>query len=173
MTGYTEYVKKAMKLGADHAKIIKTSTVVTAPWVFWKCKYGCRGFNSSLCCPPHTPDHRQTRDLLDSYETALLVHVSADPENENPVNLTDIVTTIERDLFLEGYYKVFGMGAGSCGFCGEKCSFRVCREPTKARPLLEACGVDVYGTVRNNGLKVNVLKDVSCTMNLFGLILIE
>lgn len=173
MNDYTKFVKKAVRLGADHAKVIKTDTIVTAPWVYWKCRYGCSGYKSSLCCPPYTPDYRQTRELVDSYQNALLVHVSNDPESEAHVDLTHIVTTIERDLFLAGYFKVFTMGAGSCGYCDGKCSFKVCRHPEKARPLMEACGIDVYSTSRNNGLPIEVLKDYSCKMNKFGLVLIE
>ena len=87
MKSYSKFIKKAVALGADDAKIIKTDTIVTGPWVRWKCKYGCDGYNSSLCCPPNTPDYRETRELVDSYEKALLVHCTDDIKRST--DLTD------------------------------------------------------------------------------------
>lgn len=170
MKSYRKFINKAVALGADDARIIKTDTIVTGPWVRWKCKYGCDGYNSSLCCPPSTPDYRETRELVDSYEKALLVHVADDARHIT--DLTDIVATLERDVFLAGYYKAFALGAGPCNLCNE-CSMEVCRHPVKARPSLESCGIDVFCTARNNGYTIEVLKDHSCRMNRFGLVLIE
>jgi hypothetical protein len=38
---------------------------------------------------------------------------------------------------------------------------------------MEACGIDVYATVRNNGFSINVLKSKEETESCFGLLLIE
>jgi len=38
MKKYDKYVKKALKLGATDAKIIKPESVVTSAWVRWKCR---------------------------------------------------------------------------------------------------------------------------------------
>jgi predicted metal-binding protein len=170
MVSYRKFVKRAVGLGADDARIIKTDTIVTGPWVRWKCKYGCDGYNSSLCCPPNTPDYRETRELVDSYKTALLVHITDDGRSWK--GLTDLVATLERDVFLAGHFKAFALGAGPCNLCGE-CSMEVCRHPEKARPSMESCGIDVFSTARNNGYTIEVLKDHSCPMNRFGLVLIE
>jgi predicted metal-binding protein len=143
---------------------------VTAPWVRWKCKYGCDGYGSSLCCPPVTPDYRETRELVDSYKNALLVHVTDDVKRST--DLTAIVTALEREVFLAGYFKAFALGAGPCNLCAE-CSMESCRHPMKARPSMESCGIDVFSTARNNGFVIRVLKDYSCQMNRFGLVLIE
>ncbi len=151
-------------------KIIKTDTIVTAPWVRWKCKYGCDGYNSSLCCPPNTPDYRETRELVDSYEKALLVHCTDNASRTK--DLSKVVVTLERDVFLAGHFKAFALGAGPCNLCGE-CSMDVCRHSEKARPSMESCGIDVFSTARNNGYTIEVLTDYSCTMNRFGLVLIE
>ena len=68
MDTYKKFIQKAIKLGATDAKIIKTNSVVTAPWVRWKCRYGCGMYGTSLCCPPNSPTFKETRELLDSYE---------------------------------------------------------------------------------------------------------
>jgi predicted metal-binding protein len=165
MASYSKFVKKAVALGADDAKIIKTDSIVTAPWVRWKCRYGC-GYNHGRCCPPYTPDYRETRELVGSYEKALLVHCTGSTEP------TDVVAPLERDIFLAGYFKAFALGAGPCNLCSE-CSLDVCRHPEKARPSMEGCGIDVFSTARNNGYAIEVLKDYSCLMNRFGMVLIE
>lgn len=170
MESYRKFMKKAVDLGARDAMIIKTDSVVTAPWVRWKCRYGCDGYNSSLCCPPNTPDHRETRGMLDSYEKALLIHLA--DNTKRSADLTEIAVTLERDLFLAGHYKAFALGAGPCGLC-PVCSMGECRHAEKARPSMESCGIDVFSTARNNGYTIEVVKDYNDNMNRFGLVLIE
>ena len=38
---------------------------------------------------------------------------------------------------------------------------------------MEACGVDVFATVRSNGYTIDTLRDPSETGNYFGLLLVE
>ncbi|MCK9432273.1 MAG: DUF2284 domain-containing protein [Candidatus Omnitrophica bacterium] len=38
---------------------------------------------------------------------------------------------------------------------------------------MEACGIDVYSTVKNNGYPIKVLKDGNCKGNYYGVVLIE
>ncbi|MEI6632038.1 MAG: DUF2284 domain-containing protein, partial [bacterium] len=45
--------------------------------------------------------------------------------------------------------------------------------PEEARPAMEACGVDVYQTARNNGFKIEVVKSLRDKANYFGVVLIE
>ncbi|MDH4267474.1 MAG: DUF2284 domain-containing protein, partial [Deltaproteobacteria bacterium] len=67
-----EFLPRFYKLGARGAKIISPSQVVTAPWVRWKCQFGCGGYGSSLMCPPYTPQPEETRKMLDGYKRAIL-----------------------------------------------------------------------------------------------------
>jgi len=168
---YQKFIEMAVELGANDAKIIKTDSIVTAAWVRWKCRYGCDGYGSSLCCPSNSPTYRETRDLVDSYKDALLVHFTEDIENAT-VDPIDVITTLEREIFLSGYYKAFGLGAGPCRFC-EECTLNECRHAEIARPSMESCGIDVYSTVRNNGYHIEVLKVRPYEMNRFCLVLIE
>ncbi len=170
MKRYQKFVKKAVALGADDARVIKTDTIVTGPWVRWKCRYGCDGYDRSLCCPPNAPDYHETRELVDSYEHALLLHFTA-PLGTRP-DPTAVVTTLEREVFLAGYFQAFALGAGPCSLCDE-CAMDLCRHPMEARPSMEGCGIDVFSTARNNGYAIEVLTDYSCRMNRFGLVLVE
>jgi predicted metal-binding protein len=170
MRKYAKFITRAKALGSDDVKIIGTDSIVTAAWVRWKCRYGCDGYNSGLCCPPNTPNYKETRELLDSYRNALLLHVKSDYDHRK--DMTDIAATLERDIFLAGYHKAFALGCGPCNLCGE-CSMNVCRHPEAARPSMESCGIDVFSTARNNGFFIEVLKDRSRPMNRFALVLIE
>ena len=171
MEKYEKFIKMAVELGASDARIIKTDSIVTAAWVRWKCRYGCGGYGSSLCCPPNSPTYHETRELVDSYKNALLVHFTENIES-GTVDPTEIIVTLERDIFLSGYYKAFGLGAGPCRLC-EECTLKKCRNAESARPSMESCGIDVFSTVRNNGYSIEVLKDRPYDMNRFGLVLIE
>lgn len=170
MKKYGKFIKKAVDLGANDAMIIKTDSIVTAAWVRWKCRYGCDGYNSSICCPPNTPTYQETRELVDCYKNALLVHFTGDIDSG--VSPKEVVTALERDIFLAGHYKAFALGAGPCLLC-DQCTMKECRHAENARPSMESCGIDVFSTARNNGYQIEVLKDRSYKMNRFGLVLIE
>jgi len=163
---FINFVDLAKQLGVYEAKIIQTPTIHTAEWVRLKCQYGCDGFQAGLCCPPFTPTPLETRKILDDYQKALLIHCQPGS------GVTEIIRKLEREIFLSGFYKAFGFGAGSCDLCDE-CSVEKCLYPNEARPSMEACGIDVYATARNNGFFIEVLKDYSCKGNYYGLVLID
>jgi len=163
---YQQFVKRAQALGARAAKIVAPAEVVTSEWVRWKCRYGCGGFNSSLVCPPHTPHPAETRAMLDGYKSGILF--------ETPTGGTKkIAVGLEREIFLSGYYKAFGMGGGPCELCAS-CTFdEGCRHPEEARPSMEACGIDVFATARRHGFTIDVVRRRRDPQHYFGLVLIE
>jgi predicted metal-binding protein len=161
-----EIVKAAKEFGAKRAKIVSPRRVVTAHWVRWKCCFGCSGYQSNLMCPPYTPLPAETRQMLDQYRRAVFFEA----ERGHPKK---IAVDLERKLFLQGFYKAFGMGAGPCHLCKE-CAFEEgCRQPQLARPALESCGIDVFATARRHGFTINVVHDESDVQHYFGLVLID
>jgi len=162
------YATLAVEAGAADATLIAPDSVVTAQWVRLKCQFGCGGFGQSLTCPPFSPTPEKTALLLREYRTALLVH------SDGLAEVTAIVADLERRAFLDGYYKAFGIGAGPCELC-RTCPPQKggCRHPDEARPAMEACGIDVYQTARNNGLPIEVVTGASCKQNYYGLLLLE
>jgi predicted metal-binding protein len=117
-----------------------------------------------------------TKEMIKEFSKALLMQiVDIPPEKEMRVSrkLKRIVAELEREIFLDGYYKAFGMTSGPCRLCRKCNTEKPCKFPYEARPSMEACGIDVYQTVRNSGYKLEVVKteDSCCTYN--GLILIE
>ncbi len=160
------FVERAVALGAKEAKVVDASTIATAPWVRLKCQYGCGGYGSSLCCPPHTPTPSQTREVIDSYRKAVLFEAGER-------DAKSIAVELEREIFLAGCYKAFGLGSGPCRLC-EDCDFdEGCRHPRKARPSMEACGIDVFRTVRANGFEIEVVRDRDDPQHYFGVVLVE
>jgi predicted metal-binding protein len=159
-------IDKAKEFGALEARLIKASTIKTGAWVRMKCHFGCDGYNRSFCCPPHTPTPQETQQVIDCYETALLVHCKHDTRP------TTVVVKLEREIFLSGYYKALGFGAGPCMLCKE-CNLKQCNYANRTRPSMEACGIDVYATVRANSFPIEVVKDKTCDQNYYGLVLIE
>jgi len=163
-------LERAVKLGAREAKIISPQSVVTAEWVRLKCQYGCGGYGQSLTCPPYSPTPEQTRRMLDCYQTAVLLHFD---EHWGPVRKT--VAELEKELFLSGYYKAFAFACGGCEFCDQCDAIKGgrCRYPRQARPAMEASGIDVYATARNNGYPIEVVTSRTCKQNYYGLVVIE
>jgi len=158
------------------AKMISTRKITVANWVRIKCQYGCGGYSKRLTCPPYSPSPEYTREMISEYSTALLMQmedISPDRETKLSRKLKSIVAELEREFFLHGYYKAFGMTSGPCRLCRTCDTRKPCKYPYEARPAMEACGIDVYQTVRNNGLKLEVVQreDSCCTYN--GLILVE
>jgi predicted metal-binding protein len=156
------------KSGVSDACIISPSEVVTAAWVRLKCQFGCDGFGQCLVCPPFTPTPQQMREVLDDYHRAVLLHCLPDAD------VKAIAVELEREIFLSGCWKAFGLGAGPCDFCKE-CNLKEkqCHHADRARPAMEACGIDVFSTVKKVGFPIEVVRTTRQCPNYYGLILVD
>jgi predicted metal-binding protein len=156
------------KCGILDACIISPSEVETAAWVRLKCQFGCDGYGLCLVCPPFTPTPQQMREVLDAYHRAILLYCEPDAD------VKAIVAELEREIFLKGFFKVFGLGAGPCYFC-KQCPVeeRQCRHAERARPAMEACGIDVFSTVKKVGFPIEVIQTNRQCPNYYGLILVD
>jgi predicted metal-binding protein len=171
------YAEKARSLGLSRAEIIDTMNVVVGNWVRLKCQYGCDGYGECLTCPPYSPTPDYTKKMIGEYSKGLLIQIENTPSrNRSRLSnreLRKIVADLEREIFLDGYYKAFGLAAGPCRFC-ETCETKEpCKHPYEARPSMEACGIDVYQTARNCGFELEVVKTEDCPYSRVALILIE
>ncbi len=166
-------MKKVLARGADHALLVDTRRVFTAPWVRLKCQFGCAGYGKTLTCPPFAPTPEQTRSILDSYNHAILIHRHWKRDYEDVEKFNDIIVDLETTLFFDGYYKAFGIGSGPCTGC-KKCDTTVsCKHPPRARPSMEACGIDVFKTAREHSLPIRVVRKQGEERDIYGLVLIE
>jgi predicted metal-binding protein len=161
-------IEKALKLGANNAVPISTDKVVVANWVRLKCQYGCGGWGKALTCPPYSPTPQQMVEILREYKSAILVH-----KKGSWSDIRENMAELERDAFLAGYYKAFSLPSGPCRLC-EKCYVNApCKHPREARPSMEACGIDVFGTARAAGMPIQVVMTRDDEPNFYGLLLLE
>ena len=167
------YAAIALKEGVDDALVVETTKVFTAPWVRMKCQFGCAGYGERLCCPPRSPTPEQTRAILDSYAWAILLHRHWEKAYKTVERFNDVAAGLEKALFLDGFYKAFSMGSGPCTRCAECKPSGKCLHADKARPSMEACGIDVFATAREHGLPIRVVRRRNEERDIFGLVLIE
>jgi predicted metal-binding protein len=171
---YRKYAEQALAAGVHEAKMIPVGNVVTAEWVRLKCQFGCSGFGKRLCCPPNTPTPEQMKRVLAGYKTALIYGYTCTPSGYEAkrLRMQRLVPAIERTMFLDGHYKAFGLMAGPCRLC-KVCNLEGrCRHSKLARPSMESCGIDVYATARNSGIKLDVVTREDATSKFINLILI-
>jgi len=166
------YCEKALESGMDGVKAIDPRSIVTAEWVRMKCQFGCPGFGMSHCCPPHSPTPDVTRKVIDSYEKAILLHRRL-KRGERSKGFSETVVRLEIEIFLDGYYKAWSMGSGPCRLCKECDLGAPCKHGYEARPSMEACGIDVFKTARDNGFPIEVLRTHDEERNIYGVILLE
>ncbi|MBT4262924.1 MAG: DUF2284 domain-containing protein [Deltaproteobacteria bacterium] len=179
-----KYCALAIEKGVTDAKLVIPSSVETAAWVRWKCRFGCPVYGQGHCCPPDTPTPEETRKFLDSYQRAILFHlqVPQSPVREERKELGKtfrklhrMLVKMEGELFKEGFYKAFLFLAGPCRMCKEcgKVSGEPCLLMGTARPAMEACGIDVFQTARNNDYYINPLHDKTETQNTYCLMMVD
>ena len=174
---HDDLIARALAAGATDAKVVGPSTVVTAEWVRMKCLWGCTPGNC-LNCPPNSPAPAQTRVLLDEYDTILLLRFDVDSSRmewlESSHWVHDTSLALERELFLQGFYKVFAIAGGrTCGLeedCGEP---GTCTSREGLRPGPVACGIDVFTTSANAGWPLEVVQAPGAPYHRYALVLVK
>lgn len=173
----------AMASGASATKTVKIPSIKTGAWTRMKCQYGCPNYGLTLCCPPYTPDYEATQKFLGEYQHGIIIEYTMEMSSTgssdfNAVdlkmsnNLLDILLKLEREAFFLNYYRSFALKAGKCRLC-DKCNLKKCVNPTKARPSLEACGIDVFALANDNGFEMKVITGPITELKIYGLLLVE
>jgi len=165
--------------GFTDFKWLKARDIRVAQWVRFKCLFGCPIYGKKGTCPPNVPSIEQCREFFSEYESCAVFHFEKTvekPEDRRPWSrdLGLKLVKLEREVFLEGYYKAFLVSFDSCNRC-EACSGSrlECNDKRMARPGADALGVDVYATVRSAGYHIQVLKNYDETMNRFAFLMVE
>jgi predicted metal-binding protein len=88
-----------------------------------------------------------------------------------------MLVDLEGEMFKDGYYKAFVFLAGPCRLCKE-CTMledqpSPCRLMGRARPCMEACGMDVFQTARYNGFFIETLRKKDEINNEYCLMLVD
>ncbi len=154
------------KKGASEARLIKVSDVVVDERVRLKCQVPiCDSYGKNLMCPPYLPSVAEFRAALARYDRALLVQLSVPLHKKSkgrtkavfdPARvLHELVNLGERLCFEAGWRFATGLIGGCCRLC-EICIVMEpeghCRHPFRARPSMEAMGIDVIGTLEKAGM---------------------
>ena len=93
---------------------------------------------------------------------------------DNMERLYEIISQMESICLGEGYCFAAGFSAGGCFLCDECVGIKSglpCRHPFKARPSMEAMGIDVVATAKKAGLQLNFGRDEA--RGWVGLILVD
>ncbi|HOK05830.1 MAG TPA: DUF2284 domain-containing protein [Syntrophales bacterium] len=167
--------------GASAALPMAAADVVCDERVRLKCQIPiCDSFRRNLTCPPFVMTVPEFRRALRRYREGVLIQVRAPAGASReevfvPANrLHDLVNLGEREAFHRGYRFAAGLIGGCCRLC-ETCVAAegsvACRHPFRARPSMEAVGIDVAATVERVGLRVPF--PMGDTVVWTGLILLE
>jgi predicted metal-binding protein len=159
---------QAKRSGFSFARVIEAGEIVVEPWVRLKCRFGCDLYGRSLCCPPASPDEQEMGALISRYRYALVVQGTPPSDSFH-----EQLLALERAVFLAGYPDALAFGAGPCTVCSTCPEDGRCRFPGKARPSLEACGVDVYRTARQAGLSLSPVLHRQGYVKYVGLVLFD
>jgi predicted metal-binding protein len=167
-----------LKQGFPDYRWIDPKEVVVAHWVRVKCLFGCSDYGSGTC-PPNTPSVNDCDSFFKEYESGLVIRLSKFADKSSYPNdwsgeMTNKLLEIEREIFLSGFQKVFLLNQTCCSLCKDCSGNRLdCKDKTKSRPSPESFAVDVYKTVRNIGLEINVVADTPAEINRIAILLIE
>jgi predicted metal-binding protein len=166
----------------DEALLINTEDIAVAEWVRLKCKYGCKKYGRSWCCPPETLTPEQARQVLAEYTKAILLSGTVTRtefyKDNNQKRRKQVIAwkgsvAIERHLFLLGYYKAFALVPETCALCKDCLYPNPCRFPTDRRPSVESFSIDVFQTLKKVGKGFRIAKAVTDEHRFYSIILVE
>ena len=192
--------RKALELGAAAAEIIPTSKIVVDERVRLKCIVPrCLRAGETPNCPPYVPELELIRKAFAKFSWGILLKAHVTPIEDYAPSTGqskageqqtllfhqksgEIVYEIERLAYRHGYHLAMGFGGGSCKdyLCrGLICQFLDsgrCRFPLRARPAMEAMGIDVFDLISKVGWEAYPLLDelsqVPCATSV-GLVLVH
>jgi predicted metal-binding protein len=169
------YQELALELGASEAAIIPASAVIIDERVRLKCVVPrCLRAGETPNCPPYAPELDLVRRALGRFSWAILFKCDVEPieeyvpgrgatkaEQRRTLSFhrqsNEVIYALERQAYQDGYHLAMGFGGGSCKdyLCqGMICQFLDsgrCRFPHRARPAMEAVGIDVIALINKVG----------------------
>ena len=194
------YRQMALDLGASAAAIIPASDVIIDERVRLKCTVPrCLRAGETPNCPPYALDLDLVRQAVKRYSWAVLIKCDVGPiedyapgrgktkEEKRRVlsfhqKSGEVVTALERQAYKDGYHLAMGFGGGSCkdylckGMICQYLDSGRCRFPHRARPAMEAVGIDVLNLINKAGWEAYALLDdlsrVPCAITV-GIVLVH
>lgn len=189
MDRFKQLIKIALERGATVAKIISAREVVLDERVILKCQVPlCKEYGNHLLCPPKSRSLAQFREALSKYSNALLIQIGTPRDQLGSMSeqslkkafyaraneLHEIVNVVEKAAQELSLTFAAGFIGGACTLC-DPCmgvqSGEPCRHPYKARPSMEAVGIDVHLTAERAGLGFS--SDIEKEVVWNGLVLLD
>ncbi|MDA3890229.1 MAG: DUF2284 domain-containing protein [Salinivirgaceae bacterium] len=159
-------------------KWIDPKEIIVAQWVRVKCHFGCSDYGLGTC-PPNAPSVQECRNFFNEYESAVIIRLSVNADLSNyPSDWSKKTTTklleLERQIFLQNNPKAFLLNQTCCTICKKCTGTRLdCKDKKNSRPSPEAFAVDVYQTIRNIGMDINVIYENPSEINRIAILLIK
>jgi len=116
---------------------------------------------------------RKADDVAALYKSGRFLDIYSKSFTPIKLRLHRIVHKVESKAFTLGYRFATGFIAGSCKLCNECVTINskeACRHPFRARPSMEAVGIDVFKTAENAGLPFDIPPKEKTVWN--GLVLV-
>ena len=170
----------ALSCGADGAVVMESSDVVQNRACLDMCRQNaCGAYGNCWMCPPDAGDIETLMALVPSYRFAMVFQIVRALEDcfdiesmgKAGAELNALARKIrgEAKAFLNDFLVLGAGGCRACKVCA-KMQGLPCRKPDEALLSLEACGVDVYQTVKDTALKYNNGEN---TVTFFGMMLFD
>jgi predicted metal-binding protein len=164
------YRQLALSLGATDALVIDTATIPVDDRVLLKCRVPlCSSYGICGNCPPHCPHPDEMRRFLAGFRTAVVFRsavsspaITAQEGHKEELKtlrrgLYGLTSALESAAFYDGHYFAAGFASGSCKtlYCrDQECavvSGERCRQSLRARPAMEAVGIDCFALTARLG----------------------
>ncbi len=177
------YRELALESGASDAVLIPASDVQIDERVRLKCLVPrCLRAGETPNCPPYGLDLDLVRRALARFSWAVLFKCNVEPledyapgrggskkEQRRVLSFHEksgkVVDALERQAYKDGYHLAMGFGGGSCkdylcqGLICQVLDSGRCRFPNRARPAMEAAGIDVISLINKVGWQAYALLD--------------
>jgi predicted metal-binding protein len=130
----------------------------------------CGKYNKNFMCPPYTGDINSFKERLKNYRKGIIIGVKdkilKDDRKEKAYESADKLHKIMLDaelmakkLGFDNGTALIGGNCRICRVCAVELGLKNCLYPEKARPSLEAMGIDVIETLRNIGITLEFRQD--------------
>ncbi len=130
----------------------------------------CGQYGANFMCPPYVGDIEDFKKKLRTYDAGFIVVVKDKVNNPDDMEefykpayrLHEIMLELEKEAKKLGFknsYALIGGNCKLCKICNAKLGIKECKYPDKARPSLEAMGIDVIDTCRRIGINIEFRKD--------------
>jgi predicted metal-binding protein len=164
---YQALIDKSIELGAGEAKLIDTDQIVFDPRSHLKCRFGCNRWGRYWTCPPHlglSPE--MFMDAFQHYRKAIVIKAT------DPKVGQEVAVAIEKEAMLS-YGCGFSFAMALCVQC-ETCAYpEPCLFPHRARPAMDAYGVDIGKTLAPLGFEVTFDKEGKLLPAWYSMVLLD